>query len=55
MTMLRIHTSRYPAVTTNKVDVDLRDGSQSDLIKCSGEKGSEGVSKNNGPVTGGAS
>lgn len=39
----------------NKVDVDLRDGSHPDLIKCSGQEGSEGASKSNGPTTGGAS
>lgn len=53
MTIFRMHTNRYPTMGTNKVDVHLRDGSQVYLIKCLGEKGSEGANKSNGPVTGG--
>lgn len=55
MTALRTHTYGYPAVGPNKVDAGSRDGSHPDLIKCSGQKGSEGAKKSNHPTTGGAS
>lgn len=39
----------------NKVDVGFRDGSHPDLIKCSGQEGSEGANESNSATTGGTS
>ena len=55
MMALRTHTNRYPAVGPNDVDVAFKDGSYTDLIKCSGQKDSEGANENNGPTTDGTS
>ena len=43
-----IFINRYLAVGPNTVD--LRDGSNPDLIKCLGQKGSAGANKSNGPT-----
>lgn len=51
MMALRNHTNGYPTVGPNKVDVGFSDGSNTDLLKCSGQKGSEGANKRNGPTT----
>lgn len=52
MMALRTHTYGHPTVGPNKIDVGLRDGSHPDLIKGSGQKGSEGASKSHGATTG---
>lgn len=51
MMALRTHTNGYPTVRSNKIDVRFGDASNTDLIKCSGQKGSKGANKGNGPTT----
>lgn len=55
MLTLKTHTYGYPTVGPNEVDVGLSDGSHADLVKRSGQKGSEGTHESNGPITGGTS